>query len=275
MRTMQKILMVIVAVAAMFFFGPVRKAWRKLFGQKPSEPAKPYVETKRQAEHRKEQIDRLAALMAEANHAEAEVAYSKLFGEIGMAAQKLFALAKEEEEREDYGWILEKEIQTPIREAFESFHVTFTDNGISLPIKAVEVDPRLLEQLGKLSEREFEQERIKCEERIKRAKIYRIPKGAINGAAGSLRRLMEIPAVELDRQKLKELSKEIEKAFIKSGIRPLFRRDEKVLERPDLCTLFIEVRGNALIWPGLFIDIDKKLQMYGNFQGTCHKGEWE
>lgn len=267
-----------------FFFPVVRHIWKKVSGwgkpgQKRPDTGQGQKGRSQKTTERKtkgeKQIDLLLSLRAEADRAEAEIVYSRLFDKIGGAVQKLLALAEETEERENYERLVESEIQFPIQAAFRKFQVSFTDRGISLPVKRTEAEQETREQLEELSECDIAEAIQECRSRIERAGRYQVPKTAINNAAGGLRSLAKTPVGELEPQKMKAIAEEIREAFVRSGIYPLFRRDERVLERPDLCALFIEVRGRALIWPGLFIEIDNRLQLYGNFQGTCHRGEWE
>lgn len=282
---MREIVQVVLSVCLAGALGTfLFQTWKKMFGRGTSGQKRLNTSQSRKCSNQKnterkmkggKRIDLLLSLRTEADSAEAEIVYSRLFEKIGGAVQKLFALAEETGERENYERLVESEIQFPIQAAFQKFQVSFTDRGISLSVKQTEAEQETREQLEELSERDMTDAIQECRSRIERAGRYQIPKAAINNAAGSLRSLAETPVGELEPQKIKAIAGEIREAFVRSGIYPLFRKDERVLERPDLCALFIEVRGRALIWPGLFIEIDNRLQLYGNFQGTCHRGEWE
>lgn len=224
-------------------------------------------------EQRKKLIAHLTSLKVQADKAEAEVIYSKLFGRIGVPIQELLALGEELAETGSYVEVLEENILLPIKNTMHIFQVSFTEDGITLPLKQVESEPGFSAQLEKLTERDLEiavreyQGKIRCAER------YGIPRSALNQMAPCLHRLVVTPAEELDLQQVRSLAEEVRKALIQSGIYPMYRQDEKLAGRPDLRGFFIEVQAGGRRLPGLFIESNHQLQLYGNFQGTCYRGE--
>ncbi len=227
---------------------------------------------KENADHER-QIRLLASLRAQAENAEAEIVYSQLFGRVGEPVQKLFALAEWKEETEFYERMLSEEIQMPVREAIHMFQGIFTDTGLLIPLKRAEEESSLPSSLEKLSGRDITDAIGNCKERIESAKRYKIPKEAVSRSAVYLHKLTETPAAELDVSRLRDLADGIGQAFIQSGIYPMFQNNERLKERPDLCATFIEVQGGMPQLPGLFIEVGHRLQLYGNFQGTCRRRE--
>ena len=224
-------------------------------------------------ERRNKLIAHLKSLKVQADKAEAEVIYSELFGRIGMPIQKLLALGEEQAETGSYAWRLEGNILSPIRDAVQIYQVSFMEDGITLPLKQTESEPGFSVQLEKLTERDLEIAVREYQGKIRCAQRYGIPRVALNKMASCLHRLVVTPAEELGLQQVQSMAEEVRKALIQSGIYPIYRQDEKLAGRPDLRALFIEVGEGGHRLPGLFIESNHQLQLYGNFQGTCYRGE--
>ncbi len=224
-------------------------------------------------EKRKKLIARLKSLKIQADKAEAGIIYSKLFARIGRPIQKLLALEEEPIGTDNYTERLENDILSPTRNAMKEFQVFFTEEGISLPSKQTELEYEFSTRLEKLTERDLEVAIKEYQDRIRRAERYKIPQIAVNKMTSCLYKLITTPATELDLQEVRNLAEETRKALIQSGIYPMYRQDEKLAGRPDLRGFFIEVQTGGRRLPGLFIENKHQLQLYGNFQGTCYRGE--
>lgn len=270
---------ILVAVVLFFGAGIAAFVWGKHKEKKKRERyATPERRTKEageiKAEKNREALIRLAvSLKKQAENAEAEIVYAKFFGRIAEPTQKLFALAEGKTKTDYYEEILAEEIISPIREAVRRYQVQFKDGELFLPVPQGKEEQEIFDRLKGLAENDLEKTIRNGREEIERAKRYEIPKNAVKGAAGCIHSLIETPIPELDPKRLQTMADEIRKAFIQSGVYPLHRDDERLRERPDLRALFIKVRGKAPIFPGLFIEVDNKLQPYGDFHGTCPREE--
>lgn len=250
-----------IAVRILFFGG--QKSRKQERQEEKNSRRQPYVEN----EKRKEQITLLTALCLQAENAESEVIYSKLFARIGKPVQKLLALAESQTKDKNYEGFLEGEILSPLRNAVQIFQVSFSNNNISLPCGQQKSESQILAKFEKLTDRDLNESIRSCQNRIKYAKKYEIPKGAIIKMSSSLQNLIETPAAELGLPQIQNLAEQIRISLIQSGIYPMYIQDEKLADRPDLRSLFIENRGGYIL-PGFFIETNHKLQLYGNFQGT-------
>jgi hypothetical protein len=70
--------------------------------------------------------------------------------------QKLLSLGEEQAETDSYTRRLEGNILSPIRDAMQIYQVSFTEDGITLPLKQTESKPGFSAQLEKLTERDLE-----------------------------------------------------------------------------------------------------------------------
>lgn len=195
--------------------------------------------------------------------------YEHFFQKVVMPLQVLLGLSEVSldtltEDRISY--YISEVITDPIVHAVEQEKGSITDGKLLLSVSEETFDKekirKKIEPFGKI---ELENYIQKNEQRLKTGEVVFQKAGVIEGLGGVIEELKELEQSDtIEKEVVDGLAKRVRQLLEENRIYPMFATDKRLVSYPELKKRYIPLNKNSIRYPGLFIEQDGELEVFGS-----------
>lgn len=194
--------------------------------------------------------------------------YEALFHKVVMPLQVLLGFAEVPfhtltEDRMDY--YLREVIADPLIRAVEQANAKIVNGKLFLSVSKKEFDSeRIKKESVYLQKSELESYIQENERKLELGNVVSQKVKVVQGLGSIVEELKELEKSTLeDQRKIYELAQRVQLLFEKNSIYPMFASDQRLSSYPELKRRYIPVNENSIRYPGLFIEQNGVLDVFG------------
>lgn len=204
--------------------------------------------------------------------------YGKLFQDLTLPLQRLLGLAALGSSPEP-AWavpehlreVLQDDITAEVRGVLRRFGARQEAGMTVLPAQPpAETSEDFLSRVKSASAGQLRQALEQDRAALKESRVWAVQKEIVEGLNWLLEELDRLSrAPRYDPEGVAQTARRVQKVLEQQGVYPMFLRDSRLDECPELREYFGRVSGEQLEYPGLFRRTDGRWERFGVHAGTC------